>query len=250
VIHNPVRQPRDVDRVRELDQLDELDFVMQTVRQTRADLPTHIPLIGFAGAPFTLASYLTEGGSSRNYAHAKSLMYADQGAWSTLMDRLVRAVTRYLNAQVAAGAQCVQIFDSWVGCLGPDDYRRFVLPYQTRLIAGIEPGVPVIHFATGNPALVPLVSEAGGAVIGVDWRIDLADAWTAIGAGRGVQGNLDPAALLADQREIRRRATAILDQAAGRAGHIFNLGHGVLPDTPVENAAALVDMVHQISARR
>jgi uroporphyrinogen decarboxylase len=249
VIYNPVRAPADVDRVLELDDIHSLDFVYETVRQTRADLPADIPLIGFAGAPFTLASYAIEGGSSRNYLHTKTLMYRDEGAWRTLMERFVRAITRYLNAQIAAGAQCVQLFDSWVGCLGPEDYRRYVLPHVTEIIRGITPGVPVINFAAGNPALLPLLAEAGGAVIGIDWRVRLDDAWKSVGHDRGVQGNLDPLVLLAEQSEIRRRAKEVLAQAADRPGHIFNLGHGVVQQTPVENAIALVDMVHEMSRR-
>jgi uroporphyrinogen decarboxylase len=249
VIHNPVRDSEDVDRVLELENVEALDFVMETVRQTRAGLPPEIPVIGFAGAPFTLASYAIEGGASRNYIHTKSLMYRDEGAWQALMGRLARGITRYLNAQVAAGAQAVQIFDSWVGCLGPDDYRRYVQPYVKAIVAGITPGVPVISFATGNPALLPLLSEAGGAVIGVDWRIRLDDAWRTIGYDKGVQGNLDPLVLLSEPAEIRRRAAEILKQAEGRPGHIFNLGHGVLPQTPVENVIALVDAVHELGSR-
>lgn len=249
VIYNPVRAPADVDRVLELEDIHSLDFVFETVRQTRADLPEDIPLIGFAGAPFTLASYTIEGGASRNYLHTKTLMYRDEEAWRTLMQRFVRAITRYLNAQIAAGAQCVQLFDSWVGCLGPDDYRRYVLPYVAAIIGGITPGVPVINFATGNPALLPLLSEAGGAVIGIDWRVRLDEAWRTVGHDRAVQGNLDPLVLLAGRDEIRRRAKEVLTQAEKRPGHIFNLGHGVVQQTPVENAIALVEMVHEMSAR-
>ncbi|RIK83293.1 MAG: uroporphyrinogen decarboxylase [Planctomycetota bacterium] len=249
VIHNPLREADDVDRLVELESVDALHFVMETVRQTRAGLSDKLPLIGFAGAPFTLASYAIEGGGSRNFLHTKTLMYRDEGAWSALMGRLSRAVARYLNAQIAAGAQAVQLFDSWVGCLGPDDYRRYVLPYVKAVIEAIVPGVPVINFATGNPALVPLLAEAGGAVIGLDWRVRLDEAWETIGPDRGVQGNLDPAVLLADRVEIRRRAKQILDQAAGRPGHIFNLGHGVLQQTPVDNAIALVDAVHELSRK-
>jgi uroporphyrinogen decarboxylase len=250
VIYNPVRAPADVDRIVELEDLAELDFVLETVRRTRAELPADMPLIGFAGAPFTLASYTIEGGASRSYLHTKSLMYRDEGAWRTLMERLSRSITRYLNGQIAAGAQCVQLFDSWVGCLGPDDYRRYVLPYLKSIIAGITPGVPVINFATGNPALLPLLTEAGGSVIGIDWRIRLDEAWQTVGHDRAVQGNLDPLVLLAGQDTIRRRAKAVLDQAAGRPGHIFNLGHGVVQQTPVENAIALVEMVHELSQRK
>jgi uroporphyrinogen decarboxylase len=249
VIHNPVREAEDVDRLAELESVDALHFVMDTVRQTRAGLSDKLPLIGFAGAPFTLASYAIEGGSSRSYLHTKTLMYRDEGAWNALMGRLSRAVARYLNAQIAAGAQAVQLFDSWVGCLGPDDYRRYVLPYVKAVIDAIVPGVPVINFATGNPALLPLLAEAGGAVIGLDWRVRLDEAWETIGPERGVQGNLDPTVLFADRAEIRRRAKDVLDQAAGRPGHIFNLGHGVLQQTSVENAIALVDAVHELSRR-
>jgi len=246
LIHNPVRESSDVDRVLELDGVAALDFVMETVRLTRAGLPAHIPLIGFAGAPFTLASYAIEGGSSRSFLHTKTLMYRDAGAWHALASRLARAVARYLNAQIAAGAQAVQLFDSWVGCLSPADYRTFVLPYTREVIGQLPLGVPVIHFATGNPSLLPLLSEAGGDVIGLDWRIDLDTGWRLAGHDRAVQGNLDPAVLLADRDEIFRRAKAIVDQAAGRPGHIFNLGHGVLPQTPPDNARALVDYVHSL----
>jgi uroporphyrinogen decarboxylase len=249
VIHNPVREGQDVDRVIELESVEALDFVTETVRQTRAALPQELPLIGFAGAPFTLASYAIEGGSSRSFLHTKTLMYRDEGAWGELMARLSRAVARYLAAQIAAGAQIVQLFDSWVGCLGPEDYRRHVLPYTKAVIESLPGDVPVIHFATGNPALVPLTAQAGGSVIGVDWRIRLEDAWRAIGSGRAIQGNLDPAVLLAPRDEIRRRAKDVLEQADGRPGHIFNLGHGVLPQTPVENVVALVETVHEMSAR-
>ena len=249
VIHNPVREAGEVDRLLDLESVDALHFVVETVRQTRADLPSHLPLIGFAGAPFTLASYAIEGGSSRNYLHTKTLMYRDEGAWRTLMQRFARAVTMYLNAQIAAGAGAVQLFDSWVGCLGPGDYRRYVLPYVRELIAGLTPGTPVIHFGAGNPELLPHISEAGGDVIGVDWRVGLADAWLRVGHDRAVQGNLEPISLLAPVEEIRRRAADVLAQADGRPGHIFNLGHGIVPQTPPDHARALVDMVHEMSAR-
>jgi uroporphyrinogen decarboxylase len=248
VIHNPIRTAEEVDRLEELDDVGSLDYVFQTVRATRAGLPEELPLIGFAGAPFTLASYAIEGGGSRSYLHAKRLMYEDQGAWDAMLGRLVRAITKYLNAQIEAGAQIVQLFDSWVGCLGPDDYRRYVLPHTKAVIDGITPGVPVINFGTGNPALLPLYSEAGGSVIGIDWRVRLDDAWKTVGYDKAVQGNLDPIVLLTNPDEIRRRAKAVLDQAAGRPGHIFNLGHGVLKQTPVENAIALVEAVHELGS--
>ena len=242
VIHNPLRAA-DVDRVRELDSVAKLDFVMQTVRETRAGIAPQIPVLGFAGAPFTLASYAIEGGSSRNYLFTKQLMYTDEGAWTALMGRLARAVGRYLNAQLAAGAQAVQLFDSWAGCLSPDDYRRYCLPHTKAVIDMITPGAPVINFATGNPMLLPLLAEAGGAVIGVDWRVRLDEAWRSIGYDHGVQGNLDPVLLLADRATIRTAAHHILELAGGRPGHIFNLGHGVLPQTPPEHVDVLIDAV-------
>lgn len=254
VIHNPLREGEDVDRVIELESADALHYVIETVQQTRADLPDDIPLIGFAGAPFTLASYAIEGGSSRNYLHTKTLMYRDAGAWNALMSRLARAVTVYLNAQISAGAQCVQLFDSWAGCLGPDDYRTFVLPHVQTIIGGLTPGVPVINFATGNPALLPLLSEGFATardavpVVGIDWRIRLDDAWKTVGHDKAVQGNLEPLVLLADRETIRTRVGDVLSQAARRPGHIFNLGHGVLQQTPVENAIAAVELVHELSA--
>jgi uroporphyrinogen decarboxylase len=249
VIHNPIRAPEDVDHLQELERMDALDFVCEAVRQTRRDLPPHIPLIGFAGAPFTLASYAIEGGSSRNYIHTKTLMYRDEGAWRELMGRFTRAITLYLTAQIHAGAQCVQLFDSWVGCLGPNDYRRYVLPFVRQIVEGLPRDVPVINFATGNPALVPLLAESSAAVVGLDWRIKLDDGWRAAGDKCAIQGNLDPTVLLAEPAEIRRRASEVLRQAGGRPGHIFNLGHGVLPQTPVEHAVALVEAVHELSRR-
>jgi len=249
VIHNPVRDASDVDRILELEDVSPLDFVMETVRQTRQDLPEDLPLIGFSGAPFTLLSYVIEGGSSRNYLHTKKLMYRDPGAWRTLMERFQRAVTNYLNAQIDAGAQCVQLFDSWAGSLSPQDYRQYVLPYVQRIIKDLPPTVPVINFATGNPALLPLLAETDCAVVGVDWRIGLADAWREIGHQKAVQGNLDPTILLSDPEEIRRHVQFVLDQAENRPGHIFNLGHGVLPQTPVEHAIAVVELVHELSQR-
>lgn len=250
LIHNPVRSADQVGRVRELDDLAPLGYVMETVAATRAAIDDALPVIGFAGAPFTLASYAIEGGSSRNYLHAKAMMLGDQGAWDALLGKLARAVARYLNAQIDAGAQMVQLFDSWVGCLGPDEYRRYVLPHSRAIIDAIRPGTPVIHFATGNPALLPVLREAGGDVIGIDWRVRLDDAWQTVGHDKAIQGNLDPAVLLTTPDEIRRQVQNILDQAGRRPGHIFNLGHGVHKETPVENAIALVEAVKELSARQ
>ena len=249
VIHNPLRAAADVDRLVELETVDALDFVTETVRMTRAALPDSIPVIGFAGAPFTLASYAIEGGSSRNYTHTKALMLGDPGAWEAIMGRLARGVTRYLNAQIAAGAQAVQLFDSWVGCLSPVEYERSVLPFTKTIIENIAPRVPVIHFGAGNPALLPHLAAAGGDVMGIDWRVNLDDAWRAVGEDRAVQGNLDPATLLADGEAIRRGAKDVLERAAGRPGHIFNLGHGIMQQTPVDNVLHLIDYVREQSAR-
>ncbi len=247
VIHNPIREVGDIDRVNELHDPNELAFVYDTVRQTRADLPDSIPLIGFAGAPFTLASYAIEGGGSRQYTQTKKLMHSDGHAWSALMDKLSAAITIYLNHQIAAGAQCVQLFDSWAGCLSPTDYSRFVLPWMKQIIAGITRGVPVINFATGNPELLPLLRGDRRTVVGVDWRIPLDTAWQRIGHDCPVQGNLDPAVLLAEPDVIRDAAGKLLQSVVGRPGHIFNLGHGVLKETPVEHVIALVESVKELS---
>ena len=218
VIHNPIREAADIDRVKELADPSELGFVFETVRQTRADLPESIPLIGFAGAPFTLASYAIEGGGSRQYTQTKKLMHGDGGAWHALMDKLSAAITVYLNHQIAAGAQCVQLFDSWAGCLSPGDYTQHVLPWMKQIIAGIAPGVPVINFATGNPELLPLLRGDRRTVVGVDWRIPLDTAWQRIGHDCSVQGNLDPSVLLAEPEVIRDAADRLLQSVVGRPG--------------------------------
>jgi uroporphyrinogen decarboxylase len=248
VIHRPVRNGEDVDRLPHVDP-QALGYVAEAVRRARAALPARVPLIGFAGAPFTLASYLVEGRGSRTYARTKGLMYGDPGAWRALMERLAHTVAGYLNAQIDAGAQAVQLFDSWVGALAPLDYRAHVLPHVRSLIAALRPGVPVIHFGTGTAGLLECMRAAGGDVIGLDWRVDLDAAWSRLGHDVAVQGNLDPTALLASPADIRAAAAAILSQAAGRPGHVFNLGHGVLPQTPVDHVRALVDAVHELSAR-
>jgi uroporphyrinogen decarboxylase len=255
VLKQPIRTAGGVDRLLELEGVEPLGHVIQAVRKTRAALAEALPLIGSAGAPFSLAAYVIEGGSRRDCRHAKALMYTDTGAWDALMGRLARAVTLFFRAQIEAGAQIVQLFDRWAGCLGQDDYRRYVLPYTRSVIESLPRDVPVIHFAAGNPALLPLLGEAfgkrtAGTVLGVDWRIGLEEAFRMIGHERAIQGNLDPAVLLASPLEIRRRAKEILRQAAGRPGHIFNLGHGVLSQTPPEHAVALVDAVHEYSGRK
>ena len=249
VIHRPVRSGQDIDALSEVSPQESVPFVFETVRKLRSSLPSHIPLIGFSGAPFTLASYVIEGGASRQYLETKRLMYQDSGAWNALMEHLVRTITAYVNAQITAGAQTIQLFDSWVGCLAPQDYRTFLLPHMQALIQGMTRGVPIVHFGTGTAGLLELLAEAGGDVIGVDWRIDLDVAWRRIGEDRAVQGNLDPLALFAPLDTLRQQVQRILGQARGKSGHIFNLGHGILPQTPVDNVLALVDMVHEFSTR-
>ncbi|MBI4594605.1 MAG: uroporphyrinogen decarboxylase, partial [Candidatus Rokubacteria bacterium] len=236
VIRRPVRTGADVARLAPIDVAEAVPFVFETVRTVARALGGRVPLIGFAGAPFTVASYLVEGGASRHYLHAKRLMYEEPEAWHRLMALLADATATYLNGQIEAGAQAVQLFDSWVGALGPADYRSYVLPHVRGLIRTLTPGVPVIHFGTGTAALLPLMREAGGDVIGLDWRVDLDAAWATLGHDVAVQGNLDPAVLLAPPAYIRRRAQDVLDRAGGRPGHIFNLGHGIHQETPVDHA--------------
>ena len=248
-IHNPVRTPEDVKQLREVEDIGSLSYVFEAITQTRRALPNNVPLIGFSGAPFTLASYIVEGGGSRNYVHTKSLMYQSSGAWHSMMSLISRALVKYLNAQIAAGAQAVQLFDSWVGCLSPDDYREYVLPHSRSIIQNITPGTPVLHFGTGTASLLELMREAGGDVIGIDWRVRLDDAWRRVGHDVGIMGNLDPVALFAGRNHIQAEARKILDQVESRPGHIFNLGHGILPETPVDNVIALVDAVHELSER-
>jgi uroporphyrinogen decarboxylase len=250
VIHRPVRTEGAVARLAPIDVEEAVPFVFETARRAAKALGDRVPLIGFAGAPFTVASYVVEGGPSRDYLHVKRLMYEAPEAWRRLMELLVDATARYLNGQIAAGARAVQLFDSWVGVLAPDDYRTFVLPHTRALIRAVTPGTPVIHFGTGTAGLLPLLREAGGDVIGLDWRVDLDAAWTTVGHDVAVQGNLDPAVLLSSPASIRERVKVILDRAGGRPGHIFNLGHGVFPGTPVEHVGALVDLVHELSDRR
>jgi uroporphyrinogen decarboxylase len=247
-ITNPIRRAAQVDRIPErIDAASSLDYVMQAIRTTRKEI--EVPLIGFAGAPFTLASYAIEGGGSKDYFETKKLMYGDEGLWNALMAKLSAAIADYLNAQIEAGAQAVQLFDSWVGCLSSSDYRRYVLPHTRAIFETLPRDTPAIHFGTGNPALYPAMKEAGGDVIGIDWRISIDEAWAVLGEGVGVQGNLDPAALLTSTEVMRDRATEVLQSAGGRPGHIFNLGHGIMPQATVDQARALVDHVHEASQR-
>lgn len=249
VIHNPVRTTADVGRLVEVEDVSALGYVYEAISITRRALRPDLPLIGFAGAPFTLASYMVEGGASKNYVHTKTLMYEDRGAWHAMMSLIARAVARYLNAQIAAGAQAVQLFDSWVGALSPDDYREYVLPHTRSVIENITRGTPVIHFGTGTATLLELQREAGGDVIGLDWRVPLDEGWRRLGEDVAVMGNLDPVVLFSSVETVRAHARRILEQAAGRPGHIFNLGHGILPETPVETVVALVEYVHEATRR-
>ena len=249
VIPRPLRTAADVDALKEVAPQKNLSFVFDAVKRCRAALNNRVPLIGFSGAPFTLASYLIEGGGSRHYIHTKRLYYSEPAAWKNLMERLAQAVAEYLNGQIAAGAQAVQLFDSWAGCLSPADYEAVVLPYTQAAIRAITPGVPVINFSTGTSGALKQIRAAGGDVIGLDWRVNLDEGWATVGHDVAVQGNLDPVALFAPPREIRTRVADILRRAAGRPGHIFNLGHGILPDTPVSHVIAMVEAVHELSAR-
>ena len=245
-IERPVSSRADIDAlVGDID-LRPLESTCEAIRKFRIALP-HTPVIGFAGAPFTLASYAIEGGGSKNYVKTKSLMYSDESAFSTLMGRLVDSTSRFLNAQIEAGAQVVQVFDSWAGALSPDDYRRYVLPHMKRLIGSIKPGTPVISFGTGTGGFLEELAAAGPSVVGVDWRLDLTEARRRLPT-HVLQGNLDPVTLFGPLDELEKRVRTIVQAMHGGPGHIFNLGHGILPGTPVETVQALVRMVHELSA--
>lgn len=248
VIHNPLYDATQIGRFKELENPDELGYVYEAVKLIRRDLPADIPLLGFCGAPFTMASYAIEGGSSKSYVRTKTMMYSQPQAWRHLMETLVRSLGRYLNRQIEAGCQAVQIFDSWAGCLSADDYQQYVMPYTKQLIDSVK-GAPVINFLTGNPALLKHQRAAGGAVMGLDWRMPLAQAWETVGHDVAVQGNMDPVVLFADLDTIRMKAKAVLDGAAGCPGHIFNLGHGVMPEMNPDHVKALVKMVHEMGSR-
>ena len=249
-IERPIRSSADIDRVKAVDPRETLPFTFDAIRSIKRELGDRVPLIGFAGAPFTLASYAIEGGHSNNFALTKSLMYGDPPAWHRLADKLANVVSEYLVAQIEAGVDAVQVFDSWVGALHADDYREFALPHTRRIFDAISGrGVPTIHFGVATGSILHVMREAGGDVLGADWRIPLDEAWQRIGADRGIQGNLDPTLLLGPRERLLTGASEILSRAAGRPGHIFNLGHGILPSTPVDNVQALARFVHQHSAR-
>lgn len=243
VVESPIRTPEDVDRLQPLDPRRDLPFVLETIRMARTKL--EVPLIGFAGAPFTVASYLIEGGASRDLIATKRFMNEHPDGWRRLLDMLAEGAAGYIRAQAEAGIQAVQLFDSWAGVLSPRDYEEKVRPHTRRVFDGIqESGIPSIHFGTGTAGFLESFAQGGGDAIGVDWRVPIDEAWRRIGPDRGIQGNLDPSALLGSVEGWRAQASDILERVDGRPGHIFNLGHGVLPETPRERLKALVDFVH------
>ena len=245
-IENPIRFAADVERVRRFEPREALAHVLETIRILRSELAGRVPLIGFGGAPFTLAAYAIEGGPSAGYARTKAFMYSEPAAWHQLCERFAEMMADYLAAQVEAGVQALQIFDSWAGALGRDDYREFALPHTSRIFSALEKsGVPLIHFGVGTTAILPDITEAGGDVIGLDWRLPLDEAWAIVGHDCAVQGNLDPTLLLAPRDRLFAAADDVLRRAGGRAGHIFNLGHGVLPDTSLEQVQELAKHVHE-----
>ncbi len=242
-----VRSIKDLEELREIEPAESLSFVIDAIRQTRAALKPNVPLIGYAGGPFTLSSYIIEGGPAKGFRATKELMHQDPSAWGALMGTISRATIKYLNAQIEAGAQAVGLFDHWVGCLNPEEYEKFVLPYSQQVIRSLKSETPVIHYATRTDGILELFSQAGGDVIGVDHRVRLDEAWHRIGVRKAIQGNLDPMILCSDIENIKTHVKTILDMAAGRPGHIFNLGQGMLPETPLENIKALIEMVRGLS---
>ena len=249
VIEKPLREAADIAALR-TDRAADLGYVSESIRRVAAHFGERLPVIGFCGAPFTLASYMIEGGGSRHYVHTKKMMYRAPQVWDELMSKLVAVLAAYASEQARSGADALQVFDSWVGCLSVEDYRRHVLPHVTRLVGELKKtSVPIIYFGTETATLLPAMKETGADVFGVDWRIPLDEAWKSIGWKGAVQGNLDPVLLFAEKKELRAQAHEVLRRADGRAGHIFNLGHGILPETPVENVMALVEFVREYSAR-
>lgn len=245
VFAEPIRSQADVDRLRVVEPEADVPYVMETIRMLRRELEGRVPLIGFSGAPFTLVCYMVEGGGSKNYINVKKMMYNEPGIFRSLMEKVSETVIAYLKAQAGAGAQALQLFDTWGGMLSPSDYLNFVLPYTMRVINAVRtPGVPMINFVGNSQGIMPLVAQSGGDVIGVDWRIDIAEARRLVGPNKAVQGNLDPIALMAKPREIDRMVGEIIVKA-GDTGHIFNLGHGIVPETPVDHVKALVESVHE-----
>lgn len=251
VLHNPVRNERDVKALRLIEPEADVPYVLDAIKLVRKQLDGRVPLIGFSGAPFTLASYMIEGSGSKVYLNCKRMMWQAPEMWHELMEKISKVVVSYLKAQVDAGAQAVQVFDSWVGALSPKDYQEYVMPHSKYVMDQLkDTGVPVIHFANNASTMLELVKEAGGDVIGVDWRINIDQAWQRLGYDVAIQGNLDPISLMAPPKVIEQKVKEILDMVGGRPGHIFNLGHGINKETPVEHAIALVEAVQKYSKRQ
>jgi uroporphyrinogen decarboxylase len=251
VIQSPIRAAEDVTAIRDLVPEADLPYVLETIKLLKCELGDRLPLIGFAGAPFTLASYLIEGRPSREFVETKSMMYRAPHIWHALMDRLTNIVITFLKAQVASGADALQLFDSWVGCLSPQDYVTFVQPYTKRIFAALAPSnLPLIHFGTNTATLLDHMKADGASIIGVDWRIPLDEAWRRIGPQHGIQGNLDPVVLFAPPATIKQRISEVLSKAGNRPGHIFNLGHGLHPNTPLDNVIRAVEYVRELSSAR
>ncbi len=251
VIREPIRSAAGLERLRALEPLADIPYVLESIRLIKRQLGDSLPLIGFSGAPFTLAAYLIEGRPTRDFLQVKSMMFGAPELWHELMGRLTDIVIEYLRAQVDAGVDTLQLFDSWVGCLGPQDYVAFVQPYARRIFEALRPsGIPLIHFGTNTATLLPFMKDDGGTIIGVDWHIPLDEAWDIVGHELGVQGNLDPAVLFAPPDYIRNRIDYVLERAGGRPGHIFNLGHGLHPKTPLDNVQRAVEYVRELSAER
>jgi uroporphyrinogen decarboxylase len=249
-VEHPIRTAADVGRIRTFEPREKLGHVLETIRLLRHELKGRVPLIGFVGAPFTMAAYAIEGGPSTTYAKTKAFMYTQPAAWHTLCDRFATTMAAYVGAQVEAGAQAIQVFDSWAGQLSRDDYREFAMPHTKTVFAGVAASnVPSIHFGVNTAAILPDMAEAGGDAIGVDWRLPIDEAWSRIGADRAIQGNLDPTRLLGPTDGLFAAADEVLRRANGRPGHIFNLGHGVLPPTPLDNVQALAKHVHSYGSR-
>ena len=250
IVHDPVRTAADVEALSIIDAEEATPFLFETIRNLRHELDGKTALIGFAGAPYTVASYMIEGRPTKDFGRSKGLMFGQPEVWRRLMETLTEVTIRYLYAQVQAGVQVVQLFDSWMGSLGRREYEENVLPYSRRIFDALKVlGVPTIHFGTGTAGLLEQMTAAGSDIVSVDWRIPLDEAWRRIGHDRGIQGNLDPAVLMAPWEVIERESRRVLDYAEARPGHIFNLGHGVLADTPSEHLTRLVDLVHEVSAR-
>ncbi len=249
VIENPVRTRADIDAIRIIEPEEDVPYLLKAIELVKTELNEKIPLIGFAGAPFTLASYIIEGGGSKNYVNAKSIMFGDPEYWHKLMDKIATLTGRYLNAQIDRGVNVVQLFDSWAGCLSPDDYVEFVLPYTKKVIDSVEGRVPVINFSTGTGTYLEILKQGGGDVIGLDWKVRLDESRERLGYDVAVQGNLDPTLLFSTPEVIKAKVREIIDQADGKPGHIFNLGHGIILGTPVDNVKMLVDYVHEYSRK-